>query len=464
MDKDLTNKGPWQEDDIQLPDQDAAWKNMEQKLDDDKRGKRIIPPFFIHCAGWSTLMLALLMAGWFISDLNKDQNKDLTGSGSVTKEEIKEPAAQKHSQTKDAGPTIGNSGQGQNSPNDKPNHNEIEEDPGNETLRPDQETGVNIVSSHVENLKDKPGKVEENKKVETRANKSFDKNKLVPVESKNEELTIAKGVIDPSFIQRPVQKGDPLKLIRFPLRPLPVMKIDSAMSLRWTGKEVEKKKKLKKDLVYSAGVGLQQQVPFSGQTAVPYNYYGRKGSLTDYIPSVFLKMGKEKQWFIMGEFRFGAPQSLKEFSFNRKTIFDTTTGQYIVTTLNLKKTYYHQLPLSFNYYIEPDFSVGIGGIYSRFYGAVTETEVRKVNLQTQTESVSRNISRVPHYTDSFLYKTQVHLLVQASYHWKRFDLGLRFTKDIQPYIRYTTPDGHINEEKNQTFQLMVKYNLWKNED
>ena len=58
MDKDLTNKGPWQEDDIQLPDQDAAWKNMEQKLDDDKRNKRIIPPFFIHCAGWSTLMRA----------------------------------------------------------------------------------------------------------------------------------------------------------------------------------------------------------------------------------------------------------------------------------------------------------------------------------------------------------------------------------------------------------------------
>ena len=139
-------------------------------------------------------------------------------------------------------------------------------------------------------------------------------------------------------------------------------------------------------------------------------------------------------------------------------------GQYIVTTLNLKKTYYHQLPLSFNYYVEPDFSVGIGGIYSRFYGAVTEAEVRKVNLQTQTESVSRKISRVPHYTDSFLYKTQVHLLVQASYHWKRFDLGLRFTKDIQPYIRYTTPDGHINEEKNQTFQLMVKYSLWKSED
>ena len=463
MDKDLTNKGPWQEDDIQLPDQDAAWKNMEQKLDDDKRNKRIIPPFFIHCADWSTLMLALLMAGWFIIDLNKDHNKDLPGSGHLHEDQIKQPAAQKPSQTKDAGPTIGNSGAAQNSSNDKPNQNDIEEDAGNRTLLSNQEPGVNIVRSPGEDLKVKPGKVGEKKAMETLANKSFNKKKVVAVESKNEDLTAA-GVIDPSFIQKPLQKGDPLKLIRLPLRPLPVMKIDSAMSLRWTGKEVEKNKKLKKDLVYSAGVGLQQQVPFSGQNAVPYNYYGRKGSLTDYIPSVFLKMGKEKQWFIMGEFRFGAPQSLKEFSFNRKTSYDTTTGQYIVTTLNLKKTYYHQLPLSFNYYVEPDFSVGIGGIYSRFYGAVTEAEVRKVNLQTQTESVSRKISRVPHYTDSFLYKTQVHLLVQASYHWKRFDLGLRFTKDIQPYIRYTTPDGHINEEKNQTFQLMVKYSLWKSED
>jgi hypothetical protein len=132
-----------------------------------------------------------------------------------------------------------------------------------------------------------------------------------------------------------------------------------------------------------------------------------------------------------------------------------------VTTYRLKKTYYHQLPFSFNYYILPNLTVGIGGIYNRFYGAVTEKEVKKTDLQTQVETLSREIVNIQHFNDSFLYKTQVHALVQTENHWKRFDFGLRYTKDIQPYIKYTQPDGKIDVKKNQTFQLLVRYRIWQ---
>ena len=218
----------------------------------------------------------------------------------------------------------------------------------------------------------------------------------------------------------------------------------------------------KEQLLISAGIGLQQQIPLGGQKAVPYDYYGRTGSLSDYIPSVYLRVEKEEKWFVQGEFRYGAPQTLADFQYSRQTKIDSQN--MTVTSFRLKKTYYHQLPLSFNYYVLPNFSVGIGGIYSRFHGAVSEKEVKKTDLQTQVETMSREIVNLQHFNDSFLYKTQVHALLQAEYHWKRFDFGLRYTKDVQPYIKYTQPDGHIDVKKNQTFQLLIRFRIWNSRD
>ena len=212
---------------------------------------------------------------------------------------------------------------------------------------------------------------------------------------------------------------------------------------------------------FAGGIGEQQQIPVAGQTAVPYSSLGRKGSISDYIPSLYIQLHREKKWFLQAEFRYGAAQSLKELSYNRKTDFDSSTKNVSVTTLRLKKTYYHQFPLSFNYYLKPNLSVGLGGIYSRFYRAVTEKEIQTMNAQTQAVTSTRQIIPIRNFTDSFLYKTQVHVLAQADYQWRKFSFGLRYTKDIQPYIRYTRPDGTVNEEKNQSLQLVVRYRLWK---
>lgn len=219
--------------------------------------------------------------------------------------------------------------------------------------------------------------------------------------------------------------------------------------------------KKNKTWIVSAGIGLQQRIPFNGQSSVPYDYYGRKSSLSDYIPSVYLKWERKDKWFLMGEFRYGAPQSVQEFSYSRRTKYDTATNALTTTTLRLKKTYYHQLPLSFNYYLTPNWSVGAGGIYSRFYGAIGEQEVKSKSLLTQQETVTRQLNRIHNFTDSFLYKTQVHFLVQTDVHWKRFNLGVRYARDLQPYIRYTRPDGIVNSRKNQSLQVILRYKIFE---
>jgi hypothetical protein len=80
---------------------------------------------------------------------------------------------------------------------------------------------------------------------------------------------------------------------------------------------------------------------------------------------------------------------------------------------------------------------------------------------TQKYTNVKQIIPMKHFNDSFLYKTQVHVLLQADYQWKRFSFGLRYTKDVQPYIKFTNPDGTVDEKRNQALQLMVRYRIWQ---
>ena len=102
-------------------------------------------------------------------------------------------------------------------------------------------------------------------------------------------------------------------------------------------------------LLWSAGVGVQQQIPVGGQMITGYGKTGNTNALADYIPSVYLRMEKSGKWFAQTEFSYGAPQPVNDFSFKRKSVLDNNLTAITTTTVRLKKTYYHQMPLSFNY-------------------------------------------------------------------------------------------------------------------
>lgn len=221
-----------------------------------------------------------------------------------------------------------------------------------------------------------------------------------------------------------------------------------------------------KKFYFSAGLGLQQQVPIAGQKATPYNYYGRKGSLADYIPSIYLRLHRQEKWFLEGGFRYGAPQSVKEVTYSQQSISlaDTSQGQTIITTTThssrLKKTFYHQLPFSFNYQLMPNWTVGAGVQYSRFHGAVSEEETDIKRNQVDS-FYSKKIVQVPASSDSFFTKSQVHILFQTEYQWRRWGGGVRYTKGLQPFIKYIDAGGVFRKETNQSLQLFLRFRIWQ---
>ncbi|MEJ7588387.1 MAG: hypothetical protein WKI04_12570 [Ferruginibacter sp.] len=218
--------------------------------------------------------------------------------------------------------------------------------------------------------------------------------------------------------------------------------------------------KANKILYFSAGLGLHQLLPLAGQKANPYNSLGRKNSWGDYIPSIYLRMYKDKKWFVQSEFRYGAPQYTKEILFTQKKITDSLTSSISITSNIIKKTFYHQLPLSFNYFLLPGFSVGAGVTFNKFKSALVQQDVHRTRLSgvdTQKTSGLVNWKK----GDSNFVTTYIQGLTELQYQWKRLSAGARYSFGLQPYLKFQLPRGEQRKEKNTSLQLFIRYELWR---
>ncbi len=228
-----------------------------------------------------------------------------------------------------------------------------------------------------------------------------------------------------------------------------------------TSKILKQDSAIKKQIYFAAGLALHQQIPIDGQKLVPYNSLGRKSTLADYIPSIYFRIYKDKKWFIQSEFRYGAPQTTKQITYRQQKLVDTFNNTTLTSSTRLKKTYYHQLPVSFNYFIIPGLSVGAGFTWNRFSNAVIDQEVKLTNNITLIDSFKTNTIVHSQKTDSNFVKSYLQALFETQYKWKRFSFGAQYSFGLQPYIKFQLPGGEKREEKNSSLQIFVRYNLWE---
>lgn len=481
MFKSMSEKFPYDEgadhqfDDLPVPDQEQSWQKMQELLNKEDGNKRVPPPFYFRsCFGLGVIAALLAVTAFFIFRPDKSLLDDGTDKTS---------SVQKQSTSIDRNI---NTAERNNPAQSKPLRradNSADNDP---SVSSDQHTITKINQAETFNSKEvsaertEPTQKKSNRNSNTKkpapdnesngiSNEKESNQSLPPstdvvsitsqgnkvIDEENNDVKISEANRQDKENEKVVDAADPVDLKNRKTR-----NKDSADNTI----DTMQKKKLASGLFWSAGIGIQQQIALAGQDPVPYDFYGRKNSISDYIPSVFLRLHKPDKWFIMGEFRYGAPQALSDFNYSRRTSFDTGSQVITTTSMRLLKTYYHQLPISFNYYVKPGWSVGAGAMYSRFSGAVTETETKNTNIQTQQETIVKRVSNIQGFKDSFLYKTQVHLMLQTDYQWKNFLVGLRYTKDVQPYIKYTNPDGTIRSEKNFTLQAIIRWQFWSSEN
>jgi hypothetical protein len=460
--------------DLQLPDENKAWEDMKRRLEEDE-DRPIIAWWRRGCLLWGLLLLVIFGLGlWLVRDkyLMSGDNKKVT----VNKQDEDSNSKRKSSVIIQAIPSDTISGSAQPSKGNEtvplkeitvgvqsiPGGNPVLENNAGSQKKPrlsthQKENEITNTAHKPVTVPLKPAKNSTNKKnkLPAKSDKLTNENGSVrtnnPLIIKKTDSTAAIPVKDSSVSKTSVKK-EPVKSIKSD-------KQDS-LSKSTAKKDLSKKNQLS----YSAGISMQQLLPVAGQKTVPYNSQGRKGTLADYIPSIYFRINKERKWFIQGEFRYGAPQYTKEFVYKEDRREDTSGSQTFTTRSSntLKKTYYHQLPISFNYFVAKDWSVGAGLSWNKFVSAISDREVTRRNNSTTIDSIiSKGIVKEKQDSASGFAKSYFQAVIESQYKWKRLSFGARYTFGLQPYLKFTLLNGETGKESNRSLQIFLRYDLWQ---
>jgi hypothetical protein len=431
----MEDKKPYEQIDgcfsgLPLPDEDGAWADMKKKLDEADDGRVVVlPVLFQGCGGWALLLTGMLAAGLWFYVRQSGGGKESVGAAHLgyPKEQVSIP---NNTVEQAAGTT----------------QQELKIDPNPSAARAQsQKTKKEGASDLVRTLEytSVPSKTEAATASKRRA---ADKENL-PVEATEKKITDGRNVpatpdeklVEDAVVYNGTPVGPPLNSSGPSVDSVSAATDTTALlPANPAADSVQNtpapKKTFRKKHYVGVGLALQQQAPLAGQQWTPYNYRGRRGSLADYLPSVYLRLYREGRWFLHTEFKYGAPQYTKEFVYSKQEQTDTMGTVRSSTSYRLKKTYYHQWPLSFNWYLHPRWSVGAGLVFNRFYGAVSEREVRLRMGATQDSLVSKTL--VQDRGDSLFRTTDLQWLLETQYRWRRWSVGARYAQGLQPFIEY----------------------------
>jgi hypothetical protein len=462
--------------DLPLPDENMAWADMKRRLEEDD-DKPFLPFWLRGCAGWGLLGILFLAIGWWIVRPEKwfKARQGHEQVNTVNERKVNSSIDTVFNRT-DSLTTTADNGDVDNVEKSKPVMDKTKTTDPAEKIATDnvkypRDSGK-LIRPAVTVINKKEGGTGQKHKTENDNSKI--KNKPL-VHIKEEGSDKEKQQKDPVAIRiQPKEvRIDSLTAIKKPVASTDTTQKQKTDSVKQIIKQEEPVKKPKTDstkkkrLEFSAGIGLQQQLPVAGQKSVPYNSQGRKGTLADYIPSVYIRMTRPEKWFLQSEFRYGAPQYVKEFVYRQKLVNDTGSNPVFtrITSSTLKKTYYHQLPLVFNYFVRHNWSLGAGIQWNKFVSAVSEkTMIIRNNFLQQDSLVSKFIQKEKRDTASEFKKSYWQAVVETQYKWKRFSFGARYSFGLEPYIQFTLPGGGPQEEKNSSLQIFIRYELWKSKN
>ncbi len=483
----MSRKLPFEEafnrkmNELPTPNEDKHWQQMKQLLDEKEKRRAFF--FFRNykVLGGAAIMLLLLFS-WLLFSPGKETNDHNLQSKIVQKQSTSKSKEPDHeatvSQQKKSGTFI--SKDTINSSSEAPNRdNKTRFKNNTKSNQIKQNSVANTQDFNRENKKhhnkNSTLKTSENGLLQTNERRKNNHNIKQPVTTSAWQDSVDKYKADSindhsSQIQAGIEKNDVLgkdkttqkdtansNQIVVAKDSLQHKKRDSTQTAAQIKVSVAKHKLYFVD----AGIQVKQQVPLGNQKISSYNYNGDKNLFTDYIPSVYIKFEKNKRWFLQGEFSYASPRLVKPFSYSQASKVNYVQSTVTTTATYLQKTFYSEIPLSFNLYIQPDWSVGAGAMYSWFHGAVTNQQTITKNAQSGLQADISQMESIKGFTDSFLYKSQTSLLLQVGYTKEKWSFQLRYIKDLQPFISYTFPDGRINDKRNASLEFLIGYRLFR---
>jgi hypothetical protein len=104
-------------------------------------------------------------------------------------------------------------------------------------------------------------------------------------------------------------------------------------------------------------------------------------------------------------------------------------------------------------------------IGNKFSRAVTIEEVRQ---GVTTGSPRDTIISLKKFgvlkADTNFVKSFLQARVETQFRWKKLSLGVNYTFGIQPYLKYMLPGGIPQQEKNNSFNVFLRYEIWESKE
>jgi hypothetical protein len=217
-----------------------------------------------------------------------------------------------------------------------------------------------------------------------------------------------------------------------------------------------------------AGLSLSQLFPVGKQQSVSFNANAKSNIFSDYIPAPYFRLHIGSRLYVQTAFHFNSPQYIRSQrvdSTARDTANSAVTGYSYRTDLILKKLYYWDVPLSVHYRVFDGLSLGAGIQYSKLTGAIGQNKIILSPTNGGKDSVfDQHLISLKSDSGRGSYKklsgSDWRILFEADYQWRRWTLGLRYSRGLKTYWPVQI-DGSPGKDKNTSFSIHLYYDLWE---
>lgn len=231
----------------------------------------------------------------------------------------------------------------------------------------------------------------------------------------------------------------------------------------------KKKPEKKRDDGFMVGIGLNQFFTIGGQQASSWNSGGITGTLSDYIPVPMVRYYFNSRLYVQLEAQINTPQyTKKNLVINETGIDSTGPTTSTQSSVSINKLFYFNLPLSVHYTVFDHLDLGAGLQFSRLTNGIgvfsddiysntpNGPPVTTVTPQTQTQTKSFKGDS----TYREIKTSEFRFLLDGSYTYQRFILGLRYNQALSKFINVRLSTGEVTQARNSSLQLYLRYILW----
>ena len=236
----------------------------------------------------------------------------------------------------------------------------------------------------------------------------------------------------------------------------------------------QKKEEAYSDKGLAAGFSLNLPVALGQQQKLALGHAGKKNAWQDYVPSVYAQLHLNRAFYLQAEWQPVMAQYTPNVTlYNR--IDELNPDEKMQKAVKLNKLFYTSLPVSFHYNTPvKNLTLGVGTQYSRlktiilqdqeYYhlignsGVFDVTELKNEVVPKNPEAVrGHNTGDVADSLGRSFKRHEWRLLADVGYHFKGFNLGVRYTQGLTNYVNFTSLPVR---DRNERLQLYLRLDVF----